>query len=244
MPKADALKLGAMALFGEKYGNTVRVVNIDPAFSIELCGGTHVDHTGMIGVFTIVSESAVAAGVRRIEAITGGTAIRYITDKIVQNKTISFLLKSKDPVKAIEKLLRENTLLEKEVEQLQAQQRSALSKSLAQNAKDIKGIAFIGENIEVSSAAELKKVCFDLNQHLTNHLVVLTAAVNGKAMVAVSIDEKLVEEKGWDAGKMIKQQVAPIIKGGGGGQKTLATAGGKDTSRLNEVIEVIKSNLS
>lgn len=241
MPKEEALKQGAMALFGEKYGDMVRVVTIDPGFSIELCGGTHVSHTGMIGVFTITSESAIAAGVRRIEALTGGPAIRYIENKIEENKAVSSLLKSKDPVKAIEKLLEEKNALEKTVEQLQAKQRAALSKTLASEAENIQGISFVGKKIEAASAAALKKICFDLKPHLKHYVIILTAVINGKAAVALLIDEDLAASKNWDAGQMIKEQVSPLIKGGGGGQKTLATAGGKDTSRLQEVIERIKS---
>src|SRR5690606_33451989 len=105
LPKEEALQLGAMALFGEKYGDTVRVVIIDPEYSIELCGGTHVGQTGMIGLFTITSESAIAAGVRRIEALTGPKAIQYISDKVSQFKNIGELLKSKEPLKTIEKLM-------------------------------------------------------------------------------------------------------------------------------------------
>ncbi len=240
MPKSEALRLGAMALFGEKYGDMVRVVTIDPNFSIELCGGTHVAHTGMIGVFSITSESAIAAGVRRIEALTGSKAMHYIIDKIEENKAVSILLKSGNPVKAIEKLLEEKNLLEKTVEQLRARQRNALVKSLTTETENINGVSFIGKTVEVAAAGELKKICFDIRTHLKNYVVILAATIKGKAMVALLIDEKLVKEKNWDAAKMIKELIAPVINGGGGGQKSLATAGGKDNSRLPEVIEMVK----
>ncbi|MCR6721686.1 MAG: alanine--tRNA ligase-related protein [Chitinophagaceae bacterium] len=113
MPKEEAMNLGAMALFGEKYGDTVRVVMIDPEFSIELCGGTHVGNTGMIGLFTITSESAVAAGVRRIEALTGPAAIKFVGERLSQFKSLTELLKAKDPMKAIEKLMEDKAQLEK-----------------------------------------------------------------------------------------------------------------------------------
>src|SRR5690606_11415481 len=116
MPKEKALQLGAMALFGEKYGNQVRVVTMDPEFSIELCGGTHVPQTGMIGLFVITSESAVASGVRRIEALTGSAALRYYGEKIQQSKQISDLLKGNNPIKALEDLITENAKLKKELE--------------------------------------------------------------------------------------------------------------------------------
>jgi alanyl-tRNA synthetase len=243
MPKEEALQLGAMALFGEKYGNIVRVVTIDPAFSIELCGGTHVSSTGMIGVFTITSESAVAAGVRRIEALTGSAAIRYITDRIEQNKAVATLLRTKDPVKAIERLLEDKTALEKKVETLEAKDLLRLSKDISTQAERIGDVNFVGQQVDVTSAEALKKVCFDLKHQLKNYVVVLTAAISGKAHVAILIDDNISRQKNLDAGELIRQHIAPLIQGGGGGQKTLATAGGKDTTRLQEVIAVVKGLL-
>lgn len=244
MPKEEALKLGAMALFGEKYGDIVRVVTIDPKFSVELCGGTHVAHTGMIGLLVITAESAVAAGVRRIEALTGGAAIRFMADKLEENKKLSALLKSNNPVSTIEKLLDEKNALEKTVERLQAQQRTALSKTLAAEAVEINGISFVGKNVDADNAGDLKKLCFELKTHLNNYVVVLTAAIKGKSNVIILIADNLVQEKGWDAGKWIKEIVAPLIRGGGGGQKSLATAGGKELSRLPEVIADIRKLIS
>ncbi|HUN01578.1 MAG TPA: alanine--tRNA ligase, partial [Niabella sp.] len=115
MPKDEAMKLGAVALFGEKYGKMVRVVIADPDFSLELCGGTHVSQTGMIGLLVVTSETAIAAGVRRIEALTGPAAFHYLIDKVEQSKQLSDILKSKEPLKAIEKLLTEKSALEKRV---------------------------------------------------------------------------------------------------------------------------------
>jgi alanyl-tRNA synthetase len=243
MPKDEALKLGAMALFGEKYGDVVRVVTMDKNFSIELCGGTHVGNTGMIGLLVITAESAVAAGVRRIEALTGNAALQYVLDKTEQIKTISELLKTKDPVKAIEKLLDEKNTLEKKVTSLEAASYTQLSQSLAKKAQLVNHIYFVGEQVEAASAEALKKICFDIKQYLQNYVVVLTANISGKANVAILIDEKIAGEKNLDAGKIIKQQIAPLIKGGGGGQKTLATAGGQDTSNLEKVIESVKAML-
>ena len=244
MPKQEALQTGATALFGEKYGDRVRVVTIDPAFSIELCGGTHVHHTGMIGVFAITQESAVAAGVRRIEALTGGAAMRYIADRLEENKAVSALLKSNHPLKAIEKLLQEKSALEKTVEQLHARQRAALSKNLAENATMVNDIAFVGQQVPVDHAGELKKLCFDLKNQLHRGVAVLTAAIGEKAAVAIVIDEELVKEKAWNAGQWIKEEVAPLFNGVGGGQPNLATAGGKDNSRLQQVIGRIKERIS
>jgi alanyl-tRNA synthetase len=241
MPKEEALKLGAMALFGEKYGDTVRVVIIDPNYSVELCGGTHVAHTGMIGVFTIISESAVAAGVRRIEALTGAVAMRYIGDRIGQFKYINELLKTKDPLKAIEKLMEDKSALEKKLEGMEARQLVQLRNELLQKDEIVNGVNFVGDIVEVSNADALKKLCFDLKSKLNDYVAVVCANIGGKPFVAIGISDTVVAARQLDAGKIIKEIVAPIIKGGGGGQKNLATAGGQDASRLVEVIQRVKN---
>jgi len=241
MSKDEALKLGAMALFGEKYGDTVRVVIIDPNYSVELCGGTHVAHTGMIGVFTIISESAVAAGVRRIEALTGAVAMRYIGDRIGQFKYINELLKTKDPLKAIEKLMEDKSALEKKLEGMEARQLVQLRNGLLQKDEIVNGVNFVGDIVEVSNADALKKLCFDLKSKLNDYVAVVCANIGGKPFVAIGISDTVVAARQLDAGKIIKEIVAPIIKGGGGGQKNLATAGGQDASRLGEVIQSVKN---
>jgi len=243
LPKEEALKLGAMALFGEKYGDTVRVVIIDPAYSIELCGGTHVGHTGMIGLFTITSESAVAAGVRRIEALTGPAAIRYVTDKVSQFKHAGELLKAKEPLKAIEKLIEDKALLEKKIEKLEARQLVIIRNELLQKDEIINGITFVGDIIEVDNPDALKKICFDLKNNLNNYVAVLGANIGGKPFVAIGIADTVAAAKNLDAGKIVKEHIAPVIKGGGGGQKTLATAGGQEAANLRQVIEVVKKLL-
>ena len=249
MPKEEAMQLGAMALFGEKYGDTVRVVTADPGYSVELCGGTHVNHTGMIGLLVITSEAAIAAGVRRIEALTGPAALRYMAEKVEQNKQLSDLLKSDKPFKAIEKLMTEKAALEKRVEALEAKELSHIKNSLLQKVETIGGINFIGEIAEVSSPDALKRLSGDLKNHFSSAseggqegaVVVLCSNVGGKASVAVAISDNVVAAKGLDAGQIIKQHVAPLIKGGGGGQKTLATAGGQDAGNLKQVIEQVRS---
>jgi alanyl-tRNA synthetase len=243
MPKEEALALGAMALFGEKYGDTVRVVTIDPTFSNELCGGTHVMHTGMIGMFLIKSEAAVAAGVRRIEALTAGTAFRYLSHYFENFKEIGTLLKSNDPVKAVDRLINENAALQKHIDHLEARQLVIIRNELLQKDEIINQVNFIGDIVEVSSADALKKLCFDLKNHLIDFVVVLCANIGGKPFVAVSIADNVVAAKNLDAGKIIKEHIAPLIKGGGGGQKNLATAGGQDISNLQQVIEKVKGLL-
>ncbi|MGJ7033509.1 alanine--tRNA ligase [Niabella hirudinis] len=243
MPKDEALKLGAMALFGEKYGDTVRVVTIDPRFSVELCGGTHVPQTGMIGMFLITSESAVAAGVRRIEALTGPAAFRFLSEKVAEYKQVGELLKAANPLKAIEKLITDKAALEKKVERLEAKELVGIRNSLLQQDEIINNVNFIGDIVEVGNPDALKKLCGDLKNHLRDFVVVLCANIGGKASVAVAIADTVVAAKGLDAGQIIKQQVAPIIKGGGGGQKTLATAGGQEAGNLDQVIHAVKSLL-
>jgi alanyl-tRNA synthetase len=246
MPKEEALKIGAMALFGEKYGNTVRVVVVDPNYSVELCGGTHVMHTGMIGIFKITAESAVAAGVRRIEALTGGKAFNYLYEQFAGLKEVAGLLKTQDPLRAVEKIIAEKQELEKKVESLEAKQLESIkdfllgervSFSLAEN----KPAYFIGKIVDVSNADHLKKLSFSLKSELgENYMVVLCANIAGKAAVSILLSDSIVSEKGLEAPKIIKEQVAPLIKGGGGGQKTLATAGGQDASNLQQVIDSIQ----
>ena len=243
MPKEEAIALGAMALFGEKYGDHVRVVMIDPSYSIELCGGTHVASTGELGYFKVTSEGAVAAGVRRIEAVAGPAAARYLQEQLGIIKAVREQLKNpKDPVVALESLLQEHADVKKRLERLEAKQLVALSRELSAKAVSFGDVRFVGEVVEVSSADALKKVCFDLKPLLgQSYVVVLAAAIDGKAAVAVMIDEPLVLARGWEAPKLIREKIAPLIGGGGGGQKTLATAGGQDISRLGEVIEAVRA---
>ena len=244
MKKDEAVALGAMALFGEKYGDVVRVVMMDPNYSIELCGGTHVGSTGELGLFKIKSEGAVAAGVRRIEAICGVAAENYVANLSATISEIGGLLKNpKDIGKSIENLQSENTSLKKHIEALEARQLVIIRNELLQKDTIINNVTFVGEIIEVSSADALKKLCFDLKNKLHDHVAVLCANIDGKPFVAIGISDTVVAAKNLDAGKIIKEHIAPLIKGGGGGQKNLATAGGQDVSNLKAVIEKVKSLL-
>jgi alanyl-tRNA synthetase len=244
MSKDEAVAMGAMALFGEKYGNVVRVVIIDPKYSIELCGGTHVGSTGELGYFKIKSEAAVAAGVRRIEAVSGNAAEEYLNEQLNTLSSVKEQLKNPaDLNKAVETLTSDNASLRKKLELMEARQLVGIRNVLLQKDEIINGITFIGDIVEVSSADALKKICFDLKNNLNDYLVVLCANIDGKPSVAVGIADNVVAAKGLDAGKIIKEHIAPLIKGGGGGQKTLATAGGQDASNLDKVIEKVKSLL-
>lgn len=244
MEKDEAVSMGAMALFGEKYGDKVRVVIIDPEYSIELCGGTHVGATGQLGMFKIKHESAVAAGVRRIEAVSGTAAEAYINDNLNLLHQLKEALKNaKDPLKAVEKLQEEKAALEKHAERLEARQLVAIRNEVLQKDEVVGDINFVADIVEVGSADALKKLCFDIKHHVNDHVVVLCANIDGKAFVAIGVDEKVVAAKEIDANTIIKKHVAPLIKGGGGGQKTLATAGGQNPSQLQEVINAVKGIL-
>jgi alanyl-tRNA synthetase len=242
MPKEEAISLGAMALFGEKYGEMVRVVTMDPNYSVELCGGTHVGHTGEIGTFIITAESAVAAGVRRVEAVSGKAAEEFLSGRLKVLEEVRQLLRNpSDTVKAVESLQEENAALRKHVDHLEARMLVGIRNEILKQDEIINGVTFIGAQVQVSQPDALKKICFDLRNNLNDHLVVLTANIGGKAHVAVGISDTVVAAKGLDAGRIIREQVASLIKGGGGGQKNLATAGGQDVSGLTEVITRVKA---
>ncbi len=244
MSKDEALKLGAMALFGEKYGDVVRVVIIDPAYSVELCGGTHVGSTGELGIFKIKNETAVAAGVRRIEAVCGLAAELYISEGLnLLNQVKEQFKNPNDLLKSLENLSAENSQLNKRLEHMEARLLVGIRNELLQKDEIINGITFVGDIVEVSNADALKKLCYDLKNNLNDYVAVLCANIGGKPSVAIGISDTVVASKGLDAGKIIKEHVAPLIKGGGGGQKNLATAGGQEAGNLQHVIEKVKSIL-
>ena len=241
MPKEEALKTGAMALFGEKYGDIVRVVIMDPEYSIELCGGTHVGSTGELGVFKIINETAVGAGLRRIEAMSGKAAEDFINSELEELESVKEKLKNpKDIQKALESLLAEKEKLSKEVDHLQSQILATVNEQISKKAILINDVNFIGEIVSVSNADSLKKLALLLKENFKNYVIVLCTDIEGKPNVVVAIDDNLVSSKKMDAVKIIKETVAPLIKGGGGGQKTLASAGGQDVSKLDEVIQKVK----
>ena len=219
----------------------ISVILVD--FSVELCGGTHVFFTGMIGSFKILSETATSAGVRRIEAITGVEAQNYYYNQLKEIKEIAAILKTGDPVKALKQLIDDKAALEKKMERIEKRLLAETKKELLNKVTKINGTNFIGEIVEANNAEALKKLCFELKGSLTNYVVVLAANIEGKPSVAILLDDNIATYKNLDASKIIKQNIAPLIKGGGGGQKTLATAGGQDASNLSKVIEAVKGLL-
>ncbi|WP_304517814.1 alanine--tRNA ligase [Cecembia rubra] len=241
VPIEEAKKQGATALFGEKYGDFVRVITFDNKFSVELCGGTHVPATGNIGLFKIVSEGSISAGVRRIEAITAKAAEEYIQSNLDLVKEIQELLKSpKDLKKAVETLLNERNELKKEIEALHLQQAGALKTELIQKVNSINGLNLIIEQVTLPSADALKKLAFELKNEVNQVLAIIAAEIDGKPQIAVVINEELVSSKGLNAGNMVRE-LAKEIQGGGGGQPFFATAGGKNLEGLPLVIEKAKA---
>ena len=245
LPKEEALKLGAMALFGEKYGDEVRVVIMDEDYSLELCGGTHIGSTGELGFFKILSEGAIAAGVRRIEAVTGQKAEDYIHDSLDDLTVIKHQFKNpKSITKAVEQLAEEKSKLQKEVEKLQDKIRWQKVDGLLAQVESINGISFIGATIEAANGDDVKKTCFALKQKVDKPIVVLCGNINGKANVCILIDDEIQKAKEFSAKQWIKEVVAPRIKGGGGGQDNFASAGGQQTDKFEEIISEIKSQLT
>ena len=242
MAKEDALKGGAMALFGEKYGDRVRVVIIDPDFSVELCGGTHVGSTGELGYFKIKHETAVAAGVRRVEALSGISCADYIEEQLAEMQEISEKLKHPaDIVKSVEALIEENSGLRKRIESSEAKQIHALKKELLNSVEKENGTSFLGKMLEISNPESLKKLCFDLKGELKNYIIILAANIEGKAHVVLALDEDLANSRNLNAPNIIREFIAPLIAGGGGGQKTMASAGGQNPAQLQTVIDKIRA---
>ena len=237
IPYQEAIESGVTALFGEKYGEFVRVISFDEQFSKELCGGTHVGATGEIGYFKITSESAVAAGVRRIEAITAGQAEAHITE---QNKLVAqikeILKNPKDIVSSLESLLEENTRLKKEVEKNILAQTANLKHDLAKHATSIKGINFIAQKVDLPNAEAIKNLAFSMKDIVDNLFLVIASEIEGKPGLTVMLSDNLVKDRSLNAGQIVRE-LAKEIQGGGGGQAFFATAGGKDSSGLIKALQ-------
>jgi alanyl-tRNA synthetase len=237
----DAIDRGVTAAFGEKYGATVRVITFDEKFSQELCGGTHVKNTGEIGFFKIISESAVAAGVRRIEAITSVYAENYIDEQFALLNGVKGLLKNPANVtKSIEDLLADNARMKKELEKGVLLKASGLKDVIAKQAENINGINFIAQKVDLPNADAVKNLAYSLKDIVSDMFLVLAADFEGKPSLTVMLSENLVKDKGLDAGKIVRE-LAKEIQGGGGGQPFYATAGGKDVSGLQRALDKAKS---
>ena len=233
VPMKKALHEGAMALFGEKYGDAVRTIRFGK--SIELCGGTHVSNTAEIWHFKITSESAIAAGIRRIEAITSDAVKDFYHDNNRKLFQIRDLLKgSKDPVKAVAALQEENALLKKEIEGLLKDKARSLKGQLEGALEVINGIKFLAQKVDLD-AAGIKDLAFELGGNKDNLFLLLASEQNGKALLGCYISKELVAQSNLNAGVVVRE-LGKYIQGGGGGQAFFATAGGKHPSGIEEVL--------
>ncbi|PTN08541.1 alanyl-tRNA synthetase [Mangrovibacterium marinum] len=235
VPMDQAKELGAMMLFGEKYGDKVRVIKFGE--SVELCGGTHAQATGQIGMLKIVSESAVAAGIRRIEAITAARAEKYVNDQLDLLKQIKDALKgSSDVLAGVSALMQQNNELSKQIEGFQREGLKIVKSNLKSKVLMERGVNIIAAKVDLDNAALIKDLAFQLKAEVDDLFLVVGAEVAGKPLLTVMISDKLVAEKGLHAGKIIRE-AAREMKGGGGGQPFYATAGGKDVAGLQAAID-------
>jgi len=240
VPIDDAKAQGAMALFGEKYGETVRMIIFDRDYSVELCGGLHVPSTGQIGLFKIISESSISAGVRRIEAITGTEAEQYVhQEEGILNNLKELLKHPKDLTKAISSLVSDKNKTDKELEQLRKGQVGNIKEELIKKVEKINGLQVIIQHVDVPDAGGLKQLGFEIKNQLPSLFMVLTAEIDNKPQVAVVISEDLVKKSDLHAGNIVRE-LAVKIKGGGGGQPFFGTAGGSDISGLSKVLEAAR----
>ena len=240
VPKDQAIEEGAMSLFGEKYGDTVRTIRFGQ--SIELCGGTHVKNTSDIWHFKITSESAVAAGIRRIEAITHDA----VKDFYFENNRAYFEMKdllnnSKEPVKALQSLQAENANLKKQIEQLLKDKAKNVKGELKNEIEALNGVNFIAKQVELD-ASGIKDLCFELGGEVDNLFALFGTDQNGKALLSCYVSKNLVADKDLNAGQIVRE-LGKYIHGGGGGQPFFATAGGKNPEGIQEALQKAKDYL-
>ena len=241
IPMQQAIEEGAMALFGEKYGDTVRTIKFGK--SIELCGGTHVKNTGDIWHFKIKSEGAVAAGIRRIEAITNDA----VKDFYFENNRALFEIKdllnnTKEPVKAVKKLQEENTSLQKQIEQLLKDKAQNLTGEIKNQLQEINGVQFLATKVDLDQNG-IKNLAFAIGKEYKNlFLLFATSEKKDKAMLTCYISKELANERGYNAGTVVRE-LGKLIHGGGGGQNFFATAGGKNPGGISKALERAKDYL-
>jgi alanyl-tRNA synthetase len=233
----EAIAGGALAFFGEKYQQQVRVVSI-PEISIELCGGTHAKMTGDVGLFKIVAESSIASGIRRIEALTGfGTYLRLEEDEnLIEEIAHTLRTPRGELTRTISRLLEQQRHLENELEQLKRKAANSQIGNLVESPNTINGIAVVSRRVEGVDASMLRELAENARAKMGSGVVVLGLASNGKASLVAVVSEDL--QKRLHAGKIIKK-VAEIVGGSGGGRPDFAQAGGKDSERLDETLQAV-----
>ncbi|HHB78993.1 MAG TPA: alanine--tRNA ligase [Saprospiraceae bacterium] len=243
IPIAEAQEAGALMLFGEKYGERVRMITFDETYSRELCGGIHVPATGQLGFFKIISESAIAAGVRRVEAVTGPAAEDFIQAQINELNAVKAQFKNaKEPAKRVAALVEENKNLSRQVDTLLAASAKNQAKELAGSFVEADGMNVLIAQVDVSDAKALKTMAFDLEKSQENAFIGLGANIGGKPQLLIVIAKPLVEAKGLHAGNLIRE-IAKAIKGGGGGQPFFATAGGSDASGISAGLNLLRKKI-
>ena len=236
MPIEEAKAKGAIALFGEKYGEKVRVVKF--ADSVELCGGCHTSNTGKIGLFKIITETAIASGVRRIEAITGKAAEDFVRQQCAITSEIKLMFKAKNEISALESvkaLLEENATLKKQIDSLQKEKLVVLKDNLLKKVQQKNGINVIAEVISISNKDLLKDLSFQLKGQLENAYIVLGTVIDAKPILSVIISDNIVKERSLNAGQIVREAGKEIL-GGGGGQPFYATAGGKNPDGIAKAV--------
>ncbi|MGH9772137.1 MAG: DHHA1 domain-containing protein, partial [Candidatus Acidiferrales bacterium] len=234
-----ALDSGAMALFGEKYGDKVRVVSVaDGSFSKELCGGTHVRRTGDIGLFKLVSESSISAGVRRIEAITGTGVLETLrkTSGTLAQLGETLHAKPDELVVAAGRLSEEEKKLRKQLEAAQLKRAVASAGNLLESVQDVKGVRVLAARVEVPDRAAMRQMIDNLRGRLGSGVIVLGSAEDGKVSLVAAVSKDLTSQL--DAGKIVKAAAA-MVDGSGGGRKDLAEAGGKNPAMLGEALKSV-----
>ena len=236
VPIAQAKSAGAMMLFGEKYGDEVRMITFDPDYSVELCGGCHVPMTGQIGLFKIISESAVAAGVRRIEAISAQTAEKYINERLDLLAEVKSVVKNpKDLVQSVNALLSENKSLQKELEEFQHGRVAGMRENLMKQFEEIGKIKLLAVKIEGVDSKAVKDLIYQITDMLDNAVLIIGVEQDGKAQLHIGISKAIVGQDGLHAGNMIRE-LAKTIGGGGGGQPFYASAGGKNPAGIEQAL--------
>jgi alanyl-tRNA synthetase len=237
IPFEEAKRLGAMALFGEKYGDVVRMIEID-GYSRELCGGTHVKATGEIGLFKIVSETGIAAGMRRIEAVTGEIAYQLTKKQKEILDELAFVLKSspEDIKDRIETLIKTNKLLQKKIKEAQKESAKTKIEELAEASVEVNGIKVIAHKAEVENRDDLLKLADTIREKLKFTIGVLSGVIDGKIVFVATVTDDLIKSKGIKAGEVVKQ-ISKVAGGTGGGKPHLAQGGGKDLKKLDQALD-------
>ncbi|MBX2814935.1 MAG: alanine--tRNA ligase, partial [Saprospiraceae bacterium] len=240
IPIEEAKSAGAMMLFGEKYGDRVRMITFDPEYSRELCGGCHVGATGQLGFFKIVSESAVASGVRRIEAVTAEGAEAHVMEELDTLEGIRGLFKNPtQALQQVESLQQQNKALQKKIDALVNEQLQGGKAKLLEATEDVEGVQFLAQKVDAPDSAALKSLSYELEREMNNAVIVFAAVINEKPQLMITISKELVEGRGLHAGNMVRE-LAKLIRGGGGGQPFFATAGGSDASGIDQVLKEAK----